>query len=212
MAILVRNKEIKNIAQVRKSIGEEATKAAVAVMVDDLQKSIQLTQPMTPFQIDVAAEIICREYYYLKLEELRLCFINAISGKYGKIYNRIDAAVICEWLTQYVNKRAVVSERLNQVDQQNNNIFDTLSSPVVIDAIRQAADKLKLKEQAPEPEPDRPKASPFEQMVMDEWDAMEYIAGHVPLKDYKGSAVDFNTYRKIRYNEFIEQHNTQDNE
>lgn len=212
MANLIRNKEIKNIAQVRKSIGEEATKAAVAVMVDDLQKSIQLTQPMTPFQIDVAAEIICREYYYLKLEELRLCFINAISGKYGKIYNRIDAAVICEWLTQYVNKRAVVSERLNQVDQQNNNIFDTLSSPVVIDAIRQAADKLKLKEQALEPEPERPKASPFEQMVMDEWDAMEYIAGHVPLKDYNGSAVDFNTYRKTRYTELIEQHNTQDNE
>lgn len=204
VATLIRNKEIKNIAQVRNSIGEEATKAAVAVMVDDLQKSIQLTQPMTPFQIDVAAEIICREYYYLKLEELRLCFINAISGKYGKIYNRIDAAVICEWLSMYVNKRATVSERLNAIDQQSNNIYDVFNNDTMRDALKFALEKIdeRIVEQPNAEEPDR-KPTPFEQSVMDEWDAIPEDQRNGWLRNYSGMWMDFDEYRKTRYNEEV---------
>lgn len=211
MATLVRNKEIKNIAQVRKEIGEQATKAAVAVMVDDLQKSIQLTQAMTPFQIDVAAEIICKEYYYIKLEEIRLCFVNAISGKYGKIYNRIDAAVICEWLSAYVSKRASVSERLNAIEQQTNNIYDVFNNDVMADALRTVVDKLKMKEESTDvPFEPRRDPTPFEKQIMDEWDKLPRDKDSPMLKLIGSGLYDFHEYRIMRYQE--EWNNQEDEE
>jgi len=211
MASLMKNPQVKNIAQVRNTIGDEATKAAVYVMVDDLQKSIQLTQAMTPFQIDVAADIICKEYYYLKLEEVRLCFTNAISGKYGKIYNRIDAAVICEWLAAYVSKRASVSERLNAIEQQTNNIYDVFNNDVMADALRTVVDKLTMKEESMDvPFEPRRDPTPFEKQIMDEWDKLERDETTPQFRVYGSSWYDFSAYRIMRYKQ--EWNNQEDEE
>ena len=170
-------------------------------MIDDMQRSIQLTQSMTPFQMEVAAEVILSDYYFLKMEEVRMCFVNAISGKYGKIFNRIDVAVICEWLSLYMAKRSVISEKLNSMEAANNNIYEVFNNDIMRNALTEVVDKMKLKEVEPEkqPEPER-KISPFEKMVLDEWDKLPVSATGL-FKEYNNAFYDFTDYRKKRFTE-----------
>ena len=34
-------------------------------------------------------------------DDFRLAFIEGITGKYGKLFNRLDIGIICEWLDEY---------------------------------------------------------------------------------------------------------------
>lgn len=66
-------------------------------------------QNMNQDQIVNLTEIILEDYYYMKLDDLKLCFKNAMKGKYGQTY-RMDASVILGWLEKYTE------ERLNEAD------------------------------------------------------------------------------------------------
>lgn len=66
-------------------------------------------------QIEYLAADMLAAYGTLRIEDIMLCFRNAIRGKYGKLYNRIDAAIVHDWITQYQLKimadRAEMAER-----------------------------------------------------------------------------------------------------
>ena len=56
---------------------------------------------MSDVQIGVAAKILDGKYWFFTPDDFRLAFMNGITGKYGKIYNRLDIGVICGWLDEY---------------------------------------------------------------------------------------------------------------
>ena len=78
--------------------------------------------------------------------------------------------------------------------------------PQVVDAIQQAADKLKI-EQAPEPEAKRATPSRFEQMLMDEYDELPTWDNDMRFRVYNNKPYQFTEFRKERYRELIEQQN-----
>jgi len=45
--------------------------------------------------------LVQQEFYYLKLEEIAYVLHGAKAGRYGKIYNRVDGSVICDFLREY---------------------------------------------------------------------------------------------------------------
>jgi len=47
------------------------------------------------------SEIVLSEYSNLKIPDFKKCFNNAILGKYGQLFNRLDGQIICLWLNQY---------------------------------------------------------------------------------------------------------------
>ena len=49
--------------------------------------------------LDVYKRQIIDRFYYLKLEEIKLCFRNAMAS--GKIYDRLDGNIILGWLNEY---------------------------------------------------------------------------------------------------------------
>lgn len=61
-------------------------------------------------KIKTASEIIIDAFPQLTMMDLKLCFKKAISGEYGKLYDRLDGAVICEWLRQYFEDRLTYAE------------------------------------------------------------------------------------------------------
>lgn len=77
----------------------------VYILTDTIQM-INVGKSMNDVQIARTADLILDEYYYLKPDDFKMCFNNAIIGKYGKSYDRIDVQVICDWLNQYCNDRA----------------------------------------------------------------------------------------------------------
>ena len=60
---------------------------------------------MNDVQMAQTADLILDEFYYLNIEDFKLCFNMAKSGKFGKVYDRIDGQVIMDWLSTYLNMR-----------------------------------------------------------------------------------------------------------
>jgi len=178
----------------------------LVALMDECQQYFNLQQPMNPQQLMLTAELIMEEYYYLRVEEFRLCFRMAMKGEYGPVYNRIDGQIFFEWIRKYFSKRDAVTNRMVKDQQSSNNIYEMFQHPQVVDAIHQASDKLKI-EQAPAQEAKDRKPSEFEQKLIDEYDALPIWEENNRFKIYKKTPFQFTEYRMWRYRELIEQQN-----
>jgi hypothetical protein len=174
--------------------------------MDECQQYFNLQQPMNAQQLLLTAELIMEEYYYLRIEELRVCFRMAMKGEFGPVYNRIDGQVFFEWIIKYMPKRQLITDRMKQEQQSNNNIYEMFQHPQVQEAIQQAADKLKI-EEAPAQEAKRSTPSRFEKMLMDEYDELPTWDNDMRFRVYNNKPYQFTEFRKERYRELIEQQN-----
>jgi hypothetical protein len=94
-----------SIVNLKKEAGEDVLDGALELLVADLIESFNIGKTMNGMQAKFTAQAIKDDYYYLKLEEIKFVFSQAKKGKYGVMYDRIDCAVICEWLEKYVTDR-----------------------------------------------------------------------------------------------------------
>ena len=65
-------------------------------------------------QIAQTVDMIIEDYYYLNIEDFKLCFSDAKKGRFGKVYDRIDGNVIYERIEQYAKNRM---EKAIQLDE-----------------------------------------------------------------------------------------------
>lgn len=71
-----------------------------------LSSQVNIGKPLTGNQSEFVAITIIDKYAHLSVDEVLLCFKNALGGEYGQIYDRIDVTIICQWLKSYSdNKR-----------------------------------------------------------------------------------------------------------
>jgi len=161
---------------------------------------------MNGMQIEFCAENIMEKMYMYSLEDVQLCLDRGAIGAYGTIYNRIDPATVIAWFPLYDQQRQVYVTAKRQAEEQANNIYEMFQHPQVVDAIHQAADKLKI-EQAPVQEAKERKPSDFEQKLIDEYDALPFWEENNRFRLYKKTPFQFTEYRMWRYRELIEQQN-----
>jgi len=194
------------LSEIKKVKGEQIALGVVVALMDECQQYFNLQQPMNKQQLLLTAELIMEKYYYLRVEELRVCFRMAMKGEFGPVYNRIDGQVFFEWILKYMPTRQLITDRMKQEQQSNNNIYEMFQHPQVLDAIQQAADKLKI-EEAPAKEAKRTSPSRLEQMLMDEYDVLPTWDNDMRFRVYNNRPYQFTEYRKERYRELIEQQN-----
>ncbi len=175
-------------------------------MMDMCQQYFNLQQPMNAQQLALTAELMLEDYYYLRVDELQLCFRMAMKGEFGPVYNRIDGQVFFEWIRKFMTKRQAISERINLEKQSSNNIYEMFQHPQVVDAIQQAADKLKIQE-APVQEAKRSNPPQIEIALMREYDDLPAWDNDLRFRVYKNKPYQFTEYRKERYRELIENQN-----
>jgi hypothetical protein len=161
---------------------------------------------MNGMQIEFCAENIMEKMYMYSLEDVQLCLDRGAIGAYGTIYNRIDPATVLAWFPLYDQQRQPYVTAKRQAEEQANNIYEMFQHPQVVDAIQQAADKLKI-EEAPAREAKRSEVSSFEQLLMAEYDALPIWDDNVRFSVYKNKPYLFNEYRKERYMEEINKQN-----
>lgn len=65
-------------------------------------------------QIETTAEMIVNNYPYLYLEDISVCFHNALAGEYGKVYDRLDPSMILEWVRLYNQFRTELIQAKNE--------------------------------------------------------------------------------------------------
>jgi hypothetical protein len=193
-------------AELRKNKSQQATIAVMVAMMDSCQQYFNLQQPMNAQQLALTAELMLEDYYYLRVDELQVCFRMAMKGEFGPVYNRIDGQVFFEWIKKFMGKRQFVSERINLEKQGNNNIYEMFQHPQIMEAMQQAADKLSIKEE-PVREVKRENPPPLEIALMREYDALPQWDNDMRFRVYKNKPYQFTEYRQERYRELIETQN-----
>lgn len=98
---------------IKKTLGYSAARAACVLMIADVTEFFNTGETMSDIQIAMTVDLIIEEYPYFKMDDLRLCFKNAMKQKYGRIYNRIDGAIIMGWLQQYNKDRCMVADNVS---------------------------------------------------------------------------------------------------
>ena len=194
------------LSEIRKAKGEQTALGVLVALMDECQQYFNLQQPMNPQQLMLTAELIMEEYYYLRVEEFRICFRMAMKGEYGPVYNRIDGQIFFEWIRKYFSKRDAVTTRMVKDQQSNNNIYEMFQHPQIMDAMHQAADKLKMKEE-PVREVKRENPPQIEIALMREYDALPQWDNNIHFRVYKTKPYQFTEYRQERYRELIETQN-----
>ena len=109
----IKPKEIKDainsitpeISLYRKHSGETKARALIVLFLSDLVKFFNVGKAMNDIQMAQTADLILDEYYDLNFDDFKLCFNMAKSGKFGKVYDRLDGQVIMDWLSTYKSQR-----------------------------------------------------------------------------------------------------------
>ena len=96
-----------SIAVMNKNFGEMKLRAFMVNIIIDLVMFFNVGKTMKDTQAAQTADLIIEEFYFFKPDDFKLCFNRAKKGLYGKVYDRIDGAVILEWLGRY--EKATVS-------------------------------------------------------------------------------------------------------
>jgi hypothetical protein len=192
----------------KKNKGEQTALGVLVALMDECQQYFNLQQPMNAQQLMLTAELIMEEYYYLRIEELRMCFRMAMKCEFGSVYNRIDGQVFFEWIVKYMPKRQLITDRMKQEQQSNNNIYELFAHPQMTEALNDVVQKIEeRKSEVPAQEPTREQPSQLEIALMREYDALPQWNNDTRFRVYKTKPYQFTEFRMERYRELIEQQN-----
>ena len=94
-----------SIAAMNKEFGETHLRGFMVKVLNDLIDFFNVGKSIGAVQVAQTVDLIIDEYYFFKPDDFKLCFNRAKKGLYGKVYDRIDGAVILEWLGRYEKER-----------------------------------------------------------------------------------------------------------
>lgn len=75
---------------------------------------------MSAKQVAMTVDLIIEEYPYMKTDDFKLCFKNAMKMKYGENYNRIDGSIIMGWLREYNKERCAIADNQSWNTHKSN--------------------------------------------------------------------------------------------
>lgn len=99
------------LSTVKKYRGEAKVQAIIEHLIKSAAKFLNVGRGINEFQIAETARMIYDEYYYFTVADLKVCFRNGVSGKFGQLYDRLDGMVILDWFDQYAGQRSQIAER-----------------------------------------------------------------------------------------------------
>lgn len=175
------------------------------MLVTRCSQLVNVQNNLNALQIEFCAEQIMSRMWMYSLEEVQIVLDSGAAGKYGTIFNRIDPATILDWFPKYDAERQVVVEAINQNEKLQQNIYEIFNHPAMKAALEKTVEempKVEIKADTTER-----KLTPFEQMVLDEYDALPCWNDDMRFKLYNNRPYLFSEYRKERYDEEIKNQN-----
>ena len=96
--------------------GDELVKAILIKELQSLNEFFNVPQMSVSQRIETV-KLACETFNYWKLDDFKMCFKNIKTGKYGKLFNRIDGGVIFDCFRAYDKERGLESESINKAEQ-----------------------------------------------------------------------------------------------
>lgn len=106
MTVKIDNLEWYPTLRTRRNEDEQGAKTEIALLIIWLTKQVNVTANMTRDQITtLATEILyTNDWTMLRVEDLAIIFREALKGKYGPIYNRLDGQMVRTWIETYAEQ------------------------------------------------------------------------------------------------------------
>lgn len=135
-----------SLATIRKYQGEDKMLAVLASLISGVADQLNIGRSLSEIQLVHAAKLIVSEYWYLTIADFKVCFRSALLGKYGKVFDRLDAMILLEWIREYMNERAHYAEVFNHNKQHEKHIPSQTAVPPpdeLLKALRELEEKYK---------------------------------------------------------------------
>ena len=104
---------VPSLSGIASGLGENKARAAVVLLLDEVVGFFNVGNTMDASQVAVTTDLIIEEYPYFQLDDLNLAFRNAMKGRYGEVYNRLDGLVVMGWLKKYEAERCARADILS---------------------------------------------------------------------------------------------------
>lgn len=105
------------LSLIKKQHGDIKAMAVLVIILESLITFFNVGKSMNDIQLAETVKLIMSEYYFLKLEDLKLCFDGMKKGKYlgekGQLFDRLDGQIILLALKSYTEERIQVAEVLS---------------------------------------------------------------------------------------------------
>lgn len=197
----------KSLAVIKKDLGELGQVTVIKVLnllLIDLIEFFNVGSPMGVEQLNQTTKLIISEYYFLKPDDFRFCFDRAMKGYYGKIYNRLDGAIIMEWLNKYIDERAEFAE--NESRERHEEQKKGVMLEGILPILKQVVSELSVNEKKVQQiEQKEPSGNDVVQEWMKDFDKLylkQGVDNGIRMINYNGKVIDCNEYLKIRLVEF----------
>jgi hypothetical protein len=142
------------------SVGAFEVQRQICLLIIQLQKQVHVNKGFDAETAKMAASLIYSEFGYLSFEDLILAFKRGLTGQYGQLYDRLDIAVVSNWLNAYTAFKRERSEQISNsfkakevkkipeaplTDEQKARIAELKKG--IYEKINKATDKFTAKEQ-----------------------------------------------------------------
>lgn len=118
-----------NIAQLQLLIpkhGDMAVKLIIMHALKEVRDFFNVGKNMTNPQITITAELIMSQYWYFKIEDIKLCLRRAMMRE--NLFDRLDGNIILGWLREYDNERTEEAMRISE-NEESQERCKLLPSP-----------------------------------------------------------------------------------
>jgi len=140
---------VPSIAVFRKYHDESAALGVISKMVLWTLRMLNVQKSQDDFQIMMTSKMILSDYYFLKLSEIKYCFVRGIHGDFGQLYAKVDAMDLLKWLKEYCEQRSAYLIQENQKQSQNQKelLKSANYNPAMFKMLKGTIDKIDKKEQ-----------------------------------------------------------------
>lgn len=117
--------DVATLATIRKYMGEESAKDVLIETIGFASGLLNIGKNLQPHQIDFLADEILREWYWLKISEMKFVMLEGVRGNYGELYDCLDFRTVMQWLAKYDEQRTAVVEQENGQKVEQYAISET---------------------------------------------------------------------------------------
>lgn len=103
-----------SLATFRKYMGDHKVNAMLILIISNFQDQLNVNRSLTDSQVMTITRLIMHKYYWINIADIKHFFTKVLMGDYGKIFDRIDVAVIMEWLKGYADERQNIAAEITR--------------------------------------------------------------------------------------------------
>lgn len=122
--------------------GEAKMSAFVEMNIALLAVFCNLSNSITPSQVQMTAQMILSEFGNLTIADVNLIFKRAKMGEYGEFYGRLDGQMILSWFGKYLDERCQIAVERSIVEAARFKGDFLPTSDNEVERVKKEIDKL----------------------------------------------------------------------